>query len=109
MGVGEEAGRVGDDLGDGESVTRVGAGDAVDRESGLEGAGQAAVADAALVVALRVGEGDAGGAGAAAGRLVDVRGRVGGGDVGAADVDQGDVLWEGRVSFGVRWMAEREK
>lgn len=58
---------------------------------------------AALVVAdgLRVGEGDARGAGLAAGGLVDVRGGVGGRLVVAAEVVEGDVVADG-VGVGVQ-------
>jgi len=92
--VGEESSGVGLELGDGESVTSVGAGGGVD--AGLEGAGDASDTDALVVRAagddLGVGEGDARGAAGAAGGLVDVRGSLGGRLVLAAEVHELDVV-----------------
>jgi len=92
--VGEESSGVGLELGDGESITSVGAGGGVD--AGLEGAGDASDTDALVVRAagddLGVGEGDARGTAAAAGGLVDVGGGEGGRLVLAAEVDQLDVV-----------------
>lgn len=92
--VSEEASRIGHNLSDSEPIGRVSARLAVDGDAGLEGASQTTVADAALVVALRVGEGQTRRTGAATLSFMNVCCGEGGGNVGAGDVDQSNVLCE---------------
>jgi hypothetical protein len=88
VSISEEAGRVGNNLADVEVVTSI---DTISKNASLEGPGETASGDTALIRSSRVGEGEAGRSRAALGRLVDVcrgqsHGLVGAGDAGESDV-----------------------